>query len=312
MPRAFIEPAAQLDVAAHEVVERRPLEVLHDEEGLGAVALQLAGVDDVRVSDGGRDPRLVVEHLQEGTIAGEVGQDALEDDGARASAQRPLAAEQHLRHAAGREVAEHLVAAEPTRPGLPRRLFLHVSADILAASRRPINFMTSSASRIARVLGNVGACLSIAARRSHTYLEQARELAESSGSHYAVGLNQAWSAMHALFIGDWLRVAELAESASESFEQSREGSCSWEHNVAAGLAVIALVWRGRLTEASARAQQEFRLADGRGDLYGRALFTQNEAFCALAHASLRDTVRLKTKASGDESGSTQKYPWRSN
>ena len=86
--------------------------VLHREEVLAALLADVVDLDDVVVVQRGREPRLVQEHLDVALVARLLGADPLDHHVALEPLDAGRAREQHVGHAALREVLDHLVAAE--------------------------------------------------------------------------------------------------------------------------------------------------------------------------------------------------------
>ena len=107
--------------AAERGLEDRPrvlaVDVLHRHE-VGAVGLiDLVDLGDVLVVERRGELGLVEEHRDEALIAGALAQDRLQHDVALERAEPGLARQIDLRHAAGREVTDHLVPADPQGTG---------------------------------------------------------------------------------------------------------------------------------------------------------------------------------------------------
>jgi hypothetical protein len=88
-------------------------ELHRDEVGLVGLAAEVVDLDDVRVVEGRAHAGLVQEHLDEGLLLREVAQDLLDDDEAVEAGHAGLAGEPDLRHAAGRQLLDERVPAEP-------------------------------------------------------------------------------------------------------------------------------------------------------------------------------------------------------
>ncbi len=89
-----------------------PGDELHGQEQLAVGHVQVEHLGDVRVVEGGGDPRLVQEHLDELLLAGDVREDLLEHHQLAEARQAALRREEDLRHPARRQAAEHLVFAQ--------------------------------------------------------------------------------------------------------------------------------------------------------------------------------------------------------
>jgi len=66
---ADVDGAADGGELAAKLGQRRPLDVIHDDEGHPAVEAELAHLDDVGMIDGRSEARLVHEHGEEGLVA---------------------------------------------------------------------------------------------------------------------------------------------------------------------------------------------------------------------------------------------------
>jgi hypothetical protein len=119
-----VELAELLD----EVLEVGAVHVLHDEEVEVLVLVDVVGADDVRVVHGGDGAGLAVEPLEAGRVVGLGGREHLDGD---PPPHHLVLAEEHLGHAPGPELLEHLVLAdrEPLVLALEELLGLEVGED---------------------------------------------------------------------------------------------------------------------------------------------------------------------------------------
>ena len=96
---------------AQQGLERRPLDVLHDQEEALFVLLDVEGGDDVGVPDARREAGLVEEHVDEIGLGRQVRVHGLDGDQPLEAARAERAAEAHLGHPARGDDADDLVAA---------------------------------------------------------------------------------------------------------------------------------------------------------------------------------------------------------
>jgi hypothetical protein len=96
---------------AQHRLERRPLDVFHDQEEPLFVLLDVEGGDHVGVTDARREAGLVEEHVDEVGLGGEVRVHRLDGDEPLEAARAESAAETHLGHPARGDDADDLVAA---------------------------------------------------------------------------------------------------------------------------------------------------------------------------------------------------------
>ena len=96
-----LEPLVLLLLSLDECLEVAPVDELHDEEVRVVRRLRdVEDLDDVRVLEEQREPRLVEEHRDELLVLGEVRQDALDRDRLLEPLHRLGHAAKHLGHAA--------------------------------------------------------------------------------------------------------------------------------------------------------------------------------------------------------------------
>jgi len=87
-------------------------EVLHHQQQVLLVLVDVVDLDDVRVSQRGRQARLVEEHLHEALVLGQVRQDALDHHELLEAADALLGGQQHLGHASHRHAPGQSVTCE--------------------------------------------------------------------------------------------------------------------------------------------------------------------------------------------------------
>ncbi len=90
--------------------ERQAADVLHDDEQLVVVLDHVQGLNDVRVGDPRREPRLVDEQRLEVVLPGKVRMHALDGDRPGESSATALPGQIHRGHAAGGESLQQPVA----------------------------------------------------------------------------------------------------------------------------------------------------------------------------------------------------------
>ena len=100
-------PAQQ---AIQDARQRLAVEVLHRDRQLVVADQHLVGLDDVRVIEAQRQPRLVEEHRDEVRIGRQLGPDALEHRQPPRAGTRVHHRQQHLGHAAPPDLRDRLVA----------------------------------------------------------------------------------------------------------------------------------------------------------------------------------------------------------
>src|SRR5205823_820658 len=117
---------------------------------------------DVRVVEGGGEPRLVEEHLDKARALDVLRQDPLHDHQFLEALDAGRAREVELRHTANRDLSDQVILAEPvTRPEMTRPLcgrFHHPAIRIDERVRR-----CSTITRMAKAIALGVACLSVAA-----------------------------------------------------------------------------------------------------------------------------------------------------
>ena len=101
--------------APQQPADALPLQVLEHQEELALALGQLVHRHHVGVLDRGGDVGLVDEHVDEASLAGQLGEHALDDHGVLEPARADEPPEEHLGHAPIGELAEDLEAAD-SRP----------------------------------------------------------------------------------------------------------------------------------------------------------------------------------------------------
>ena len=104
-----------LRAAAEQRVEVEPLDVLHRDVELVALAPEVEHLDDVRVVEARRELRLVDEHVGELRVQRELGEDLLDHAEPRRAEVGVGAREEDLGHAAPADEVEERVAPELAR-----------------------------------------------------------------------------------------------------------------------------------------------------------------------------------------------------
>src|SRR5207302_4976371 len=107
---AEIERLLRLRELRHHARERYPVQVLHRDEPRAGELTERENVADVAMDELAREVRLVAEHRHEVIVFREVRKDPLEHEKLFRSGLRLRSREIDLRHAAGRELREQLIA----------------------------------------------------------------------------------------------------------------------------------------------------------------------------------------------------------
>jgi hypothetical protein len=125
---------------ADGAVERIAAHVIEDDVVVVTLATDVDGRDDVRMANGRRDVGLVVQHVDEGLVAGEVRMDPLQRDGLDEAADPERARDEHLAHPAGGESFDDLVAPQAQRDLAhclhPAQRTIHASGDGITLRKR--------------------------------------------------------------------------------------------------------------------------------------------------------------------------------
>jgi len=113
------------------------------------------------------------------------------------------------------------------------------------------------------------------------YLAQARSEAARTGDGDLLASVGVWEGMVALGAGNWEQSRNALTEAVRRID-ARPGGLHWERQVAEGLLLWLDQSAGELVDSRGRALRALTEAHERGDLYGRALFSQFVAFADVA------------------------------
>lgn len=163
-------------------------------------------------------------------------------------------------------------------------------------------------SRVARALGIEIAYVSIgggkSARRTQQLIATATEIAERTGDVNAKAIVRMSDALACFLAGRW-RQGQLKAEQAESMLRTHCTGSFWERSTTVFIATGALAYLGDIPELAARAFQEWRDAEDRGDLYAALNVcsgSQNIAWLALespeAARSVTETAIRKWSRSG--------------
>lgn len=149
----------------------------------------------------------------------------------------------------------------------------------------------------ARELASVGAAVIPAGSPMTSWgarlVDRARAIADELGDPYLRGFTAIAAAQISMSQGRWRQMLDLCDQGAHLLRERCRG-VTWELDVSCGAAVRALEELGNLTEMSRRAEQLFRDAEQRGDLYGLVTALATRGLCQLAggrSAEAREAAR---------------------